>query len=288
MIIWLASYPRSGNTLLRTILKRCLDIDSYADEPIHVESPLRSDNELIGHLELDVAWPQFHARSAASRHPFFVKTHLPPRDAERFIYVIRDGRSAVKSYEKYYERYVPAHKVNLFRLIAGDDAYGDWSSHYRAWNDRPGAAGLLLRFEELTDVSAETLRRIADFVGHRGPVVPWTNPFDDLARAEPGFFREGRTQFRQEADWSDLVNDFFNHFHAELMGRLGYPVLESRSAPSAAALFGWARELVQRNRELMGVCDERLALINSIHEEAEKRLELINALSRKAAGGGDR
>jgi hypothetical protein len=52
MIVWLASYPRSGNTLLRTILKRCLDLDSYADEPIHVESPVRSDNALVGHREL--------------------------------------------------------------------------------------------------------------------------------------------------------------------------------------------------------------------------------------------
>jgi len=286
VIIWLASYPRSGNTLLRTVLKRSLNIDSYADEPIHVESPLRSDNDLIGHLELDAPWPQFYTRAAASRRPFFVKTHLPPSDGGRFIYVIRDGRSAVKSYEKYYERYVPGHKVNLFRLIAGDDAYGNWSSHYRAWNERQGVEGLVLRFEELTDASAEVLQRIANFVGHAGPIVPWKNPFDELARAEPGFFREGRASFRQEEDWSELVNEFFNHFHGELMTRLGYPLLESGRTPSAGELFAWVLELVQRNRELMGVCEERLALINRIHEEAEKRLEVINAMSARSAAGG--
>jgi len=34
MIIWLASYPRSGNTLLRTVIKSCMGIDSYSDQDI--------------------------------------------------------------------------------------------------------------------------------------------------------------------------------------------------------------------------------------------------------------
>jgi len=66
MIVWFASYPRSGNTLLRTVLKRCLDLDSFADEPVHVESPLRTDNTLIGNLELQEPWPQFYARAIKS------------------------------------------------------------------------------------------------------------------------------------------------------------------------------------------------------------------------------
>ena len=28
MLVWLASYPRSGNTLLRQVLKRCFDLTS--------------------------------------------------------------------------------------------------------------------------------------------------------------------------------------------------------------------------------------------------------------------
>ena len=30
MLVWLASYPRSGNHLLRTLLKRCFDLGSFA------------------------------------------------------------------------------------------------------------------------------------------------------------------------------------------------------------------------------------------------------------------
>ena len=72
MIIWLASYPRSGNTLLRTILKRCFDRVSYADEAIHVDSPIRSDSSLVGHRELPVPWPEFYAEATALPETWFV------------------------------------------------------------------------------------------------------------------------------------------------------------------------------------------------------------------------
>jgi len=287
MIVWLASYPRSGNTLLRTVLKRCLDLDSFADEPVHVESPLRTDNTLIGNLELQEPWPQFYARASQSTERVLVKTHLPPRDDSPFIYVVRDGRSAVKSYVKYYEHYVPGHAANLFRLIAGDDAYGDWTSHYRAWNERPRARGLLVRFEELVDVSDENLRRLAAFLGHSGPVERWSNPIQDLARAEPGFFDGGgKPRFEREQDWSALVDDCFGFFHHELMAKLGYARGAAPDiAPEKRALFEWIRDLTRRSRELMGVCDERLALIERLHGEAQKRLDIINALSAERRAG---
>ncbi len=38
MIVWLASYPRSGNTLLRTVLSECFGLRSTADEPEPIEA----------------------------------------------------------------------------------------------------------------------------------------------------------------------------------------------------------------------------------------------------------
>lgn len=282
MVIWLASYPRSGNTLLRTILKRCLDLDSYADEAILVESPLRSDNSLIGHKELPASWEEFHESATQSDKLFLVKTHLPPRDNQPYIYVVRDGRSAVKSYVKYYGRYVPDHSVNLFQLIAGDDAYGDWSSHYANWTSRKDAKGMTVRFEDLGDISTQLLGRIASFVGHRGEIAAWSNPFDALAVAEPGFFREGKKTFTQDEEWPDLANHFFDFFHAELMDRLGYARIGTHPMPAEwHEVFRWTQDLVRRNKELHHACDERLALINRLSIEAERRLALIHSLSPK-------
>ncbi|HEY0304337.1 MAG TPA: sulfotransferase domain-containing protein, partial [Longimicrobiales bacterium] len=151
MIVWLSSYPRSGNTLLRTVLKRCMGLDSYADEPLLIQSAVFSDAQYVGHRELPATWPEFYAAATAAPEVALVKTHLPPRDEQPFIYVVRDGRSAVRSYRKYYEKYLPDHRASIYQIIAGDDAYGHWTSHYRAWMGR-GAPVMLVRYEELLNI----------------------------------------------------------------------------------------------------------------------------------------
>ena len=280
MIIWLSSYPRSGNTLLRTILKRCLDLDSYADEAILVDSPIRSDNSLIGHKELPSPWPEFYSRATASAELFLVKTHLPPRDSRPFIYVVRDGRSAIKSYQKYFENYVQGHRASLYQLIAGDDAYGDWSSHYHAWMSEDRARGMMVRCEELSELSGERLAQMAAFLGHDGPVAPWSNPFSALANLEPGFFREGRKSFTQDPEWPVLADHLFNWLHGPLLRQLGYEVADTPTPPpESCEMFDWALKLVQRNRALQSACDERLALIDRLSVEAQKRLDVIQAMA---------
>lgn len=282
MIIWLASYPRSGNTLLRTILKRCFNLDSYADEPIHVQSLIRSDNNLIGHKDLPTSWEEFYEFSKNSDQLFLVKTHLPPKDTQPYIYVVRDGRSAIKSYKKYYERYLPKHNVNLYQLIAGDDAYGDWSSHYKSWVERDSIKGMIVKFENLGNISEEFLGQIASFISYQGDISKWHNPFDTLSLLEPGFFREGNKTFTQDKEWPNLVSYFFNFFHFKLLSHLSYAQGNMPSIPSDwEVFFKWSKELIYKNKELANTCNERLDLINKISIEAERRLELIHSMSPK-------
>jgi len=286
VIIWLASYPRSGNTLLRTIIKRCFGVNSYADEAIHMDSPIRSDSSLVGHEELPTPWDEFYEMATKASDVFLVKTHLPPRDEQPYLYVVRDGRSAIRSYKKYYETYLPDHRASLYQIIAGDDVYGDWSSHYRAWVGRQGPLGMALRFEELTQVSDDLLQRLAAFIGHQGATERWDNPFGALASIEPGFFREGRTEFARDVEWGELVDAFFYFFHARLHEELGYsPGKTPRSAPEWQALFQWNQELVGRHRELRIACDERLVLIKRLSVEAERRLDVINSMVQQGESG---
>ena len=77
-MIWLASYPRSGNTLMRNIL---YEVYGLSSGEFHREE---------GHyLEEDYF-----------SHPF-VKTHLLPLQLEpsdssiRAVYIVRDGRDAL-------------------------------------------------------------------------------------------------------------------------------------------------------------------------------------------------
>ena len=189
MIIWLASYPRSGNTLLRTIIKHCFDIDSFVDEPVTVESEFRSRSELIGHREHSEPWEAFYRRMTDADTPVLVKTHQLPRDSQPFIYVVRDGRSAIRSYRKLHRDYNGIDKP-LGALILGDDAYGDWSTHFRSWNRREGVEGLVLKFDELVDPSDQVLEGISKMVRIAGPRRPWENPVEKLAEFEPNFFNK--------------------------------------------------------------------------------------------------
>ena len=52
MIVWLASYPRSGNTLTRTIFKNVFDIDTYSDE-VRKKDSWEEINQSIGHIDFE-------------------------------------------------------------------------------------------------------------------------------------------------------------------------------------------------------------------------------------------
>ena len=279
MIIWLASYPRSGNTLLRTVLKKCLNLDSYADEPIHRESVLRDDNDLIGHRELPNDWPAFYQMASQSPQLYLVKTHLPPCDDQPYLYVVRDGRSAIQSYVKYYEEFLPGEKTSVLKLIMGDDAYGDWSSHYRAWVNREGVQGTVIRFEDLVDAEQPLLEGLAKFLRFDGAIRPWKNPFNDLSNVEPGFFRRGDKAFVPMAEWNEVSNTLFTYLHGDLMNRLGFDFQDvARHLHDISlldALVPYAKNLLQRVTDLQNVCDERLVVIRELKEEADKRLEII-------------
>ena len=50
MILWLASYPRSGNTLLRTIVHQTMGIGCYDSERLTLGDHKPAFNEYLGAL----------------------------------------------------------------------------------------------------------------------------------------------------------------------------------------------------------------------------------------------
>jgi Sulfotransferase domain len=63
---------------------------------------------MIGGLASPDDWSRFYVEATASSTLHLVKTHLPPRDDQRAIYVVRDGRGAVVSYYHFNRTYHPA------------------------------------------------------------------------------------------------------------------------------------------------------------------------------------
>lgn len=289
MIVWLASYPRSGNTLFRTILKHCFDMCSYVDEPTHGDSEFRNNPELIGHVELNEEWDKFYKDATESPETILVKTHLPPCDDQPFIYIVRDGRASVSSYRRFH-KVVNGVEKSLPGLMVGDDAYGDWSSHYKCWNDRAGMRKLVLRFEELVDISESDLQRVAGFLNFGGKIDAWVNPIKKLSSIEPRFFNNGEPFFQQKEDWSSSMEYLFERLHGHLMRTLGYYGKDRndehtvRVLQDSAGLIGDLLHLIdsllEQRSELQNVCDDRLAVINKLQRICEERLAVIERVHK--------
>jgi hypothetical protein len=184
-VTWLASYPRSGNTLLRTILKRCF---GQASQSIYDDADL-SDPELsalVGHETVGTDAQAFITRAAGRN--LYVKTHeMPPADKHPSIYVVRDGRSAVVSHA-HYVREILGRDITLTEVIEGNAGHS-WSQHVRAWTPRPHT--LLVRYEDLASGNAATLKNIADFIG-KPQLQAFDISFEALHAISPAFSAAAR------------------------------------------------------------------------------------------------
>ena len=230
MIIWLASYPRSGNTLLRTVFKQTMGLGSYSDENMlpsvgHTELSKKS----YGNLEYEGSWDSFYNHASMSKDIFLVKTHLPPRDNQPVISVVRDGRSATQSYAAYHKDYIKTSKdpSTILELMIGDDYYGDWTSHFSSWNYRPEGSTLLVRFEELVNPKSILLQKLGRFVNFNEEIMPFNNPIEMLNLENPNFFRSGITEWGG-GEWSDKLKYFFIALHGDLLIQLGYLSIAER------------------------------------------------------------
>lgn len=239
MIIWLASYPRSGNSFLRAVLYRVFGIRSNtvysaAAGPSDVGQSLDTMGQLVGQEEdrCDLAaW-----RADSRTH--FVKTHeMPPPGEAPAVVLVRDGRDAAVSYAHFIlktERNIDRPTKNLFHktlrdVIAGD-SFGGWSRNVNAWIERSGSQSVV-QFEALlkdpVNITAATLERL----GIHRKTAGTPPSFEELHAAIPWFFRSGKPGSWAEEMPSDLHRLFLER-HGETLLRLGYsePVLTRRAA----------------------------------------------------------
>jgi len=223
MIIWLASYPRSGSTLLRTILHQTMGLGSYGDDLGVKEVGLTDAAKAeFGDIPLSTSWNKFYKKASDDSDIYLVKTHLPPRDDQPVVYIVRDGRQSTLSYWNYHKQFHQDHSTGLMDLILGHDYYGGWSEHYTNWFSSGNRKILLLRFEELVHATPEIIQKLADFIGHQGPVRDWANIFDQLHREHSGFFRVGSPEWHAPSEWTDFINTVFFLLHGQLMKDLAY------------------------------------------------------------------
>ena len=221
MIIWLASYPRSGNTFFRVILNNIFEIHTYS---VYNDKDIGSDqqtSDVVGHAMLPDNFDIGNARQ--SKEIYYIKTHehyderVTPED--KVVYLIRDGRESTLSFTKHQNIYGKQNKT-LLDTIYGDTWIGSWGAHVQSWEKFPDEKILYIYFEALTDHPSEQLGKISDFldvsaVNHRIPT------FEELKATNPKFFRSGKKDSWKDA-YSKEEHLAFWHKHGAVMEKYGY------------------------------------------------------------------
>jgi len=232
MIIWLASYPRSGNTMLRTMLNRVFGLPSYSlyDDRDDIGAvPAVAD--AVGHRFQPASWPAFYERSRRSADIVAIKTHHPPFDDSKAIYIVRDGRAAIVSWYNMLRNLRRRDDIEISDIIRGEKVvYGDWSTHIAHWRPLERPATLLLRYESLLAEPRSNIDRIANFLG-APPLRSWDNLFGEMHSAMPQFFAaaDNRKNIAQMTS-DDLA--LFWRLHGATMTALGYGAESSGSSPA--------------------------------------------------------
>jgi len=220
MIIWLASYPRSGNTFLRVLLNSVFGLKSYSiyDDASDIGADKTLSN-VVGHEFLPAGFNLQQARSA--EQIYFIKTHDSPDDIcdDKVIYLLRDGRESTLSYRRYLMDY-HAQSISLRDVIRGQVMFGAWGQHVSAWNPGERNNTLLLRFEELTANPLAAVDVIGEYTGLT-PVSEQIPSFRELHEKGPKFFRSGQNNSWKKA-YSQADHYAFWLQNYEQMVRYGY------------------------------------------------------------------
>lgn len=217
-VTWLASYPRSGNTLLRLILKHCFGLSSQSlyQERDFADPDMR---EVVGHEDVGHNPRRFVATARRAGRSLYVKTHeLPPVDDHPAIYVVRDGRSAVVSHA-HYLRDILGWQISLAEVIEGKAGLS-WSRHVRAWTLPVRAGTLVLRYEDLASGNRDTLAAIAAFI-HQPLLRGFDVSFDRLHGLYPAFFRRG-SDAANIAEMDAASARLFEQHHGDMLRAMGY------------------------------------------------------------------
>jgi hypothetical protein len=232
--IWLASWPRSGNTWARFALltmrrsgARLRELQGFGQSVTTgeaLEHWLEIEAGDLTPAEVTALRPGLHAAFFAGRPPEPCKIHdrwLPEVFAPAFthatLYFIRDPRDVAVSWARFTG-------CSLDRAIAflddpeaalGSSArdgagalhqpIGRWSSHAQSWIDESGLAPLVVRYE---DMLADPANVFADMAAHLG----WSVDAEAIARTvEATRFDRMADEERREGffDRTDATDRFF-------------------------------------------------------------------------------
>ena len=192
MIIWIASYPKSGNTWLRSFLSHYL----YSDKHEFNFELLKNIRTFPDHRELNYLKKKYNNKykflhmvnhwdffqtEISKKKPIFLKTHnalvtinncafTSSKNTLGLIYIIRDPRDVVISYShhlaKNFEETFQIMKIDSMEKTNDNlnkTFLTNWSNHYKSWKAFP-IDKLFLKYEDLVNNTEKELTKVVKYL----------------------------------------------------------------------------------------------------------------------------
>jgi len=201
-IIWLASYPKSGNTWFRIFLSNLI---RDSKEPVSINdierTTIASSRTLfdeysaipsseLSHEEIDLLRPTIYKEfSKKSEGIIFQKVHdafnylkngmelFPEEITKGAIYFIRNPLDVAVSFAHHnnisFEKMISQMNNSNYSFCGKNDRlHGQirqqllsWSEHVKSWNEKPNFPVYLIRYEDMKDNTFKIFKEALEFIG---------------------------------------------------------------------------------------------------------------------------
>lgn len=246
MIIYIATFPRAGNTLCRNLIGHYFDYTSssvYADDvklfnkfEIDTDERLRwathhnrTPYRVINHDCLRLLTEGFRRELAQSSEIFFLKTHEYPyetyMEGEFIFRVLRHPGAALWSYTNFIRDFEKVKDVTVEQVIPG--TWVSWSEHCNRWREvqtRVPHQCFTIKYEDLVQNENLLLTKIQEWTK-----LPLKQPagsfptFEYWHQISPRFYRSGKND-----EWKDKLTPqaliLLYQYHGETMIQEGYTI----------------------------------------------------------------
>ena len=199
MIVWLASYPKSGNTWMWLFIKSYLNppkkkfsLNYHKDDPIMLEpfpdermfDKLKINYENF--IDLSKNWVNLQSLINLNNKTNYLKTHnaMCTVNNHKFtniqntlgaIYIVRDPRDVLISYSSYMEKSMDetlkfmlnkeTYEVGEFKKkIYNKTLLGSWSDHYNSWKNYKSREIIIIKYEDMVNSPSSTFLKVLTYL----------------------------------------------------------------------------------------------------------------------------
>ena len=198
MIVWIASYPKSGNTWIRSLLSSYL----YSEDGVFNFNLLKQIKQFPSKIYLKPFLKDFSDIENVSNFWIsaqdrinilenkitFLKTHSAlctlgknsftnKKNTKAIIYVVRDPRNVITSISNHYDKtqedsfnfMINKNKMIVDDYFGGENfgiatVLGSWADHYKSWTNTKIAPLLIIKYEDLLSNTLKTFEKILNFL----------------------------------------------------------------------------------------------------------------------------